>query len=87
MEMEQASLKRAVRVTLELVDGTIQSYALNENDGMVCFLVSKKQNFAQYIGYCSDTELQLWLLENLVYVAKDLERTVKLQRWIDLHKS
>jgi len=80
--METDLSKRVVKVTLELADGEVQTYAIHNNDGVICLMVSKEQDFMITRGYCgAPSETGLVLLDELVQNAKVLEQTIRLDRW------
>jgi len=83
--MEKPDIPRRVtKVTLELMDGTVESFQINKDDGMFCILLSKKQDFDRNTGYCgSDLELQLRLLERVIQFAQSLRKAISVERWMD----
>ena len=86
--METALSKRVVKVTLELADGEVRTYAIHDNDGVMCLMVSKEQGFLVSKGYCGTlSETGLVLLDELVQNAKTLEHVIRLDRWERNHRN
>jgi hypothetical protein len=86
--MEADLSRRVVKVTLELADGETQTYAIHDNDGVMCLMVSKEQNFLVSKGYCgAPSETGIALLDELVQSAKTLEQAIRLDRWEQNHRN
>jgi succinylglutamate desuccinylase len=85
--METELSKRVVKVTLGLADGEVQNYTIHDNDGIMCLMVSKEQNFVVSKGYSGTAETGLMLLDKLVQCAKSLEQAISLDRWEQNHKN
>ena len=86
--MEAELSKRVVKVTLELADGEVRTYAIHDNDRVMCLMVSKEQNFLVNKGYCGTLSgTGLVLLDKLVQNAKTLEHVIRLDRWERNHRN
>jgi len=86
--MGQDFSKRVTRVTLELSNGETESYAIHDNDGVLCLMVSKEQDFAIVKGYCgTPQETGIVLLDELVQNAKVLEETIRMDKWWEIHRN
>lgn len=86
-------LNRVTKVMLELTDGTVETYPIQEDDGVACFVVSKSQGLSRVIGYSHNLATGLILLDEMVQEAKELESSLRSRvdgrygGWIKEHQN
>ena len=86
--MEADLSERVTKLTLELANGEVQTYAIHDNDGVMCLIISKEQNFVVNRGCCDTlSETGIVLLDELIRSAKALVQITGLNKWVQSHKN
>lgn len=87
MVEKEDSMRRVTKVTLELIDGTTETYDIRENDGIACFMVSAEQDLCRVVGYCEKLAVALTLIDEMLESVESLESSIRFGRWVEARKN